>query len=375
MMLLVSQQVRHVRSGVGTYARVLLEALVERGHRPTVATWSGEIDPGLPVDWLDLGRPPRLDPTPGAFWTLGRRVQAARSGGFPLVHFLDAREAHAWRKPVRRLVGTVHDDYAAHAPRAPWGLFRRAADPVRRWAYYAWLRRLERRTYRRFDLLHANAGATAHSVVEHYGVAPERVAVVPLCVAPAQGSGRVALEGAPALLFAGGNFFRKGLDVLVRALALVRTRRPGAVLHVVGRDGAQGRIEKIVCDLDLMGAVRFHGRVPPDTLAAMMAGATAFCMPSRREALGLVYLEAARAGAPVVAGDRGGVTDVVRHRESGLLVPVEDAPALADAILALADDEALRGRLVAGARRELAARTSERLARATLDGYGLVEAS
>ncbi len=375
MMLLVSQQVRNVRSGVGTYARVLIEALVEAGHRPTVATWSDEIDSELAVEWLDLGAPPRLDPTPGAFWTLGRRVQAARSGGFSLVHFLDAREAHAFSKPVRRLIGTVHDDYAACAPRVPWGFWRRASDPVRRWAYYAWLRRLERRTYAKFDLLHTNAHATSASVHEIYGVAEDRTIVVPLAVTSRRTTGRAVLEGDPAILFAGGNFYRKGLDVLVRALALVRTRRPNTVLHVVGRDGAQGKIEKLVCDLELMGAVRFHGRVVPDTLSAMMAGATMFCMPSRREALGLVYLEAARAGAPVIAGDRGGVTDIVKDRHSGLLVPVEDAPALADAILTLAEDGPLRERLVEGARRELLARTPERLARATLQSYGLVEAS
>jgi len=354
--LIVSQQVRNVRSGVGTYARLLLQAL---DLRPTVATWTGEIDRSLPAEWIDLGAPPRLDPTPGAFWTLGRRVARAVRVDFDLVHFLDAREAHAWRG-AGRLVGTVHDDYAAQVPRAPWALRGRAADPFRRWAYYRWLGRLERRTYRRFDLLLANSTATEATLRGHYGIAAVRH--IHLCVAPeAAPVEPAALAGDPALLFVGGNFYRKGLDVLLRALPLV----PGAHLHVAGADRAR---------MPPSPHVTYHGRVAPERVAALMAGAEQFVMPARREALGLVYLEAARAGIPVIAGDQGGVTDIVRHGESGLLVPPGDPQALAAAIRSLHADPALRARLVEAARGELRARTPERLVAETLDAYRAVGA-
>lgn len=353
-MLIVSQQVRNVRSGVGTYARLLLQAL---DLRPTVATWTEEIDPSLPADWIDLGAPPRFDPTPGAFWALGRRVARAVTRDFDVVHFLDAREAHAWRGGGR-LIGTVHDDYAAHAPRVPWGLVGRAADPFRRWAYYRWLERLERRTYPRFDLLLANSRATEATLRDRYRL--EAVRRVHLCVAPeAARAAPATLAGDPALLFVGGNFYRKGLDVLIRALPLV----PGAHLHVAGSDRAR---------MPASEQVTYHGRVAPEQVAALMAGADQFVMPSRREALGLVYLEAARAGIPVIAGDRGGVRDLVVHGKSGLLVPIEDPEALAEAIHLLHGDRSLCDSLVEAARVELRARTPERLVKETLEAYWTV---
>jgi glycosyltransferase involved in cell wall biosynthesis len=351
---MVSQQVRNVRSGVGTYTRALLEGLE---LRPTVATWRAERDERFEADWIDLGEPPRWDPTPGAFWSLGRRVARVVKQPFDLVHFLDAREAHAWRG-AGRLIGTVHDDYAVHAPKGMFGLRGRSADPLRRWLYYRWLARLERRCYPGFDLLLANSSATAQSLRELHFVAPDRIRTISLCLpAPPPAEPRERLRGEPSLLFVGGNYYRKGLDVLLRALPRV----PNAHLHVVGRDRAP---------MPTSDQVTFHGLLPPARVAAMMAGAGQFVMPSRREALGLAYLEAARAGTPVIAGDRGGVRDIVVHEESGLLVPPEDEAALATAIARLRDDPELGARLVERARQEVAARTPTRLVEQTLAAYG-----
>jgi glycosyltransferase involved in cell wall biosynthesis len=365
-LLIVTQQLRRVRSGVGTYARTLVDGL--RDLDLTVATWTDEHDPG-DHPRIDLGEPPRWDPTPGGFWTLGRRLARALSGRtFEIVHFLDAREAHALRSSPGTLVGTVHDDYAAHAPRSPFGLRGRAADPLRRWAYYRWLERLERRTYARFDLICANSTATAQTLVERYGLPAAKVRTVSLCVPPPpESNGTLTLAGDPALLFVGGNFYRKGVDTLIRSLTVVRETRPGVHLHVVGRDRAQPRLESLARTLGV--AVTLHGAVEPERVAAMMRAADQFVMPSRREALGLVFLESAAAGLPVIAGERGGVRDLITHGESGLLVPPEDVDALARAILDLAADPALRERLVAGARSVAAQRTPERLVEQTLEAY------
>lgn len=365
--LIVTQQLRSVRSGVGTYARTLLDGLRDHDLDLTVATWSGERDRDMAC--IDLGEPPRWDPTPGGFWTLGRRLaRALRGRSFDLVHLLDAREAHAIRSAPGGLVGTVHDDYAAHAPRSPLGLRGRAADPLRRWAYYRWLERLERRTYARLDVICANSAATASTLVERYGLPAGKVRTVSLCVPPpAQSNGAASLAGDPALLFVGGNFYRKGVDTLIRSLAVARETRPGIHLHVVGRDRAQPRLESLVRKLGV--AVTFHGAAEPARVAALMRAADQFVMPSRREALGLVFLESAAAGLPVIAGERGGVRDLITHGESGLLVPAEDAGALSRAILDLAADPALGERLVAGARDVAATRTPALLVEQTLEAY------
>ena len=377
--LLVTQQLAAVRSGVGTYARTILGGLRERGVPLVVATWDDECDPGRfrDVDYWRLGRRPRLDPTPGAFWTLGRRAAAALRAGtrrFAVVHFLDAREGHATLgdSPLRgramRFVGTVHDDYAVWAPHSPLGFFGQAADPLRRWAYYAWLRRLERRTLPAFDHLAANSAATLASITREYGCRADRCSVVPLTIDAPPAVAPAPLAGTPRLLFVGGNFFRKGLDAVLDALPALRATHPRIALHVAGHDPAQAVLARRAARLGVANAVVWHGRVDAAACAAMFASASVLVVPSRTEALGLVYLEAFAHGVPVVAGCAGGVTEIVRHRDSGMQTRT-DGPDVAAAVSTVLADAALRDRLCLGGRREFAARTIARLVDATLAGY------
>lgn len=379
-LLVVSAQVKSVRSGVGTYARMLLEGQAERGIPLIVATWTQEMDPeALPgVEWLDLGSRPRTDPTQDSFWTLGKRFKKtfARLETRPgLVHFLDARAAHAFvRSPYRRglrLIGTLHDDYAAQSPKHPFAWFGNAADPIRRWAFYRWLARIEKRCFAHFDLLLANSRATAASLSEAYGIPESRMALSPLTVGKGPSDVRVRpLEGGPALLFSGGNFYRKGLDTLVRALALLSDSLPEVHLHVAGQDKAKGRIQALAMQLGVEERIQFHGRVEPSRMASLFASADLFVMPSRTEALGLVYLEAFRADLPVIAAARGGVVEIVKDHRTGLLVPPCDPPALAGAIRSLAQDRDLQQMLIQGGRALLRERTPQKLVDATLTAYG-----
>lgn len=377
--LLVTQQLRSIRSGVGTYARVVAAELHRRGVATTIATWDAEVDPELHPDarWIELGTQPSWDPTPGAWVSLGRRLATAlRAPGAQtdLAHFFDAREAWpAFRRGVLDgipTVSTIHDDYAATSPTGPLAYFGRYGDPLRRWAYYTWLRGVEGRCYRRFDLNMVNADETGRAVADAYDLDRSRLRTIRYALAPRdQDPEPETLAGAPSVLFAGGNYYRKGLDVLVRALARVRERRPGVRLHVAGHDPRRRRIQTLADELGVGDALVFHGLVPRQRMDRMMAGADVFCMPSRREAQGFVYLEAMREGTPVVSCDEGGVTDIVRDGETGLAVPPEDAEALAAALLRVVTEPDLRERIVAGGRAEVASRTPEALAARTLEVY------
>jgi N-acetyl-alpha-D-glucosaminyl L-malate synthase BshA len=140
----------------------------------------------------------------------------------------------------------------------------------------------------------------------------------------------------------------KRVDDVVRIFARVRAAL-SARLRLVGDGPERPRIEALARELGVAGDVELMGeRVDlPDVLG----DADLFLLPSETESFGLAALEAMACGVPVVASDVGGVPEVVAHGTSGLLCPLGDVPAMADAALRLLRDEPLRARFAAAARR------------------------
>ncbi|WP_437690935.1 glycosyltransferase family 4 protein [Sorangium sp. So ce176] len=136
----------------------------------------------------------------------------------------------------------------------------------------------------------------------------------------------------------------KGHDVLLRALARLRDRGVAVTVLIVGDGDERDRIHGLARELGIHGKeARFLGfrKDVPDLLVA----ADFFVLPSRDEGLPLAVLEAMARRLPVVVTPVGGVPEVVRDEEHGLLVPVDAPDALADAIERLARDPALGRRL------------------------------
>lgn len=145
----------------------------------------------------------------------------------------------------------------------------------------------------------------------------------------------------PLLLTAARLHPEKGLDVLLRALALVRCRRPDLTAVVMGEapEGHEGHrrwLLELAQELHLSDAVSFAGFV--DEPQQLAAGAMVYVQPSRREGFGLAVLEAMAAGIPVVASEVEGLKRLVSDGVTGTLVPPDDPPALAEGILAVLDD-------------------------------------
>lgn len=190
-----------------------------------------------------------------------------------------------------------------------------------------------------------------------------KVGIVPLGL-PASIAGHAAVSTniqwpAPGLrlLAVGRLSYFKGFDVLLRALAQIQD----ASLVLIGDGECGAALRALAAQLRIEARVRFAGRIDMDAagqalLESAYASADLFCLPSteRAESFGIVLLEAMRAGLPVIASDiRGsGAGFVVGDRESsGLLVPPNDADALAAAIRQLAADADLRRRLGAAGQR------------------------
>lgn len=157
-------------------------------------------------------------------------------------------------------------------------------------------------------------------------------------------------EGARVVLFVGRLNADKGLRELVAAFRSALATVPAAYLVLVGpvEDGLDALLGADWQE-SLGGRVRLTGEV--DAPEEVMAIAEVLALPSYREGFGTVIIEAAAMGVPTVGSAIYGIADAVVDGQTGLLVPVRDPVALAEALVRLLEDEALRGRLGRGARR------------------------
>lgn len=136
---------------------------------------------------------------------------------------------------------------------------------------------------------------------------------------------------------------RKGLDVLLRAFASLSAPRP--LLAIAGDGPEAGALRELAAALGITDAVRFLGR--RDDAGDLLAACDLFVLPSRAEGLGVAALEALGAARAVIATRVGGLADLIVDGQCGLLVPPDDAAALAAAMRRLVDDPSLRARLAA----------------------------
>jgi D-inositol-3-phosphate glycosyltransferase len=239
---------------------------------------------------------------------------------------------------------------------------------------------VERELAQQADLLIGSTPDEAHELIDAYGADPEHVFMVapgvdlatfhPMDRTAARreigfGSGRL-------LLFVGRLERLKGVEIAIRALALLRDRQHDDVrLLILGEDSREGdesekeRLKGIAAQAGVRDRVEFVGSVAHHELPFFYAAADVCVMPSYSESFGLVALEAQACGCPVVASGVSGLRSVVRDGVSGYLIDAHEPAAYAERIGRLLADREIaqqmgrRGSLLA--QRFSWTRTADRL--------------
>jgi len=215
---------------------------------------------------------------------------------------------------------------------------------------YPFLKPVLRYIVKRSDAVSANSSFTANLVRK---LADAEVKVIPYGStivardAPSMAPGsepRPERDGERRILYVGRLIERKGLSYLIEAMDLL----PSGLcvrLDIVGAGDQRSLLERLVEDKGLTERVFFRGRIPYEELAELYAGCDLFVLPAivdsrgDTEGLGVVLVEAMSYKKPVIATNVGGIPDIVRHNETGILVEQRDPQALARAIEAMLTDE------------------------------------
>jgi glycosyltransferase involved in cell wall biosynthesis len=288
---------------------------------------------------------------------LARRVRRALRGERPdLVHthliHADLYGALGVTGTRATLVSTKHND-----------------DPFRSGR----MRYLERLLTRRAALVLCITEALARFNREVVGLPAEKLRVVrygldepPAPWGPPDGP--ALPDDAPVLLAVGRLVRQKGIDLAIQALAAIRERHSDARLVVLGEGPLRGELSSLARALHVDEAVSLPGRVGDS--AWWYRRASLVVHPARWEGFGLALLEAMLCARAVVAASVSAIPEIVVDGETGVLVPPDDADALADAVVGLLDDPDRAAALgEAGLRRAKAEFSVARMADRTIEAY------
>ena len=232
---------------------------------------------------------------------------------------------------------------------------------------------LERRHVRQVDRILTSSAYSAARIAEEYGVPAHRITVVPEPIDLVRW--RQAFESAPELPRRGNSILcvahlypRKNVATLLAAMTRLSNQ---AVLRVVGTGPDLARLERRARELGLGRRVEFLGHVAFDRLAGEYRRADIFCLPSRQEGFGIVFLEAMAAGLPIVAARAAAVPELVSDGESGILVAPDSPGDLAAALDRLLSDPGERRRMGETGRRQVTLFDVSIVSRHFLDAVGL----
>jgi glycosyltransferase involved in cell wall biosynthesis len=338
----------------GCFVSEPLDWLAKAGIRNTVIGLSPVyreklrgVNSSVPAEWLRyFALPGGVGlPTAGAFVfarIVGRVRELQRSQGIDLIH------AHA-PLPCGHAAMLLSAELGLPFVVSVHGLDAFSTEQVKGRAG-EWCRRISQRVYRSSRRVIGISELVREKVLEGTGSGC-RTSVVYNGVDPELFSpGSESTSGRPTVLCVGNLLPIKGHEVLLRAVASIRSDFPELTLEIIGDGPECSRLQALTQQLQLVERVRFLGNQSREYVAAAMRRCTVFALPSRYEGLGCVYLEAMSVGKPVIGCRGQGIAEIVQHGSNGFLVGPDNEKELALALAMLLRDEPRRRNLGAAAR-------------------------
>jgi UDP-glucose:(heptosyl)LPS alpha-1,3-glucosyltransferase len=328
--------------GTGRYAHALARSLLDAGHEVCVICMEHSVESSLSHRVGGALRLHRVSvPRLGSWYTMSAFARAARQELGRVQPHVSLALGRVPGLDVYRAGGGCHASYLDTVPGWRWSLRHHRELGLDRAAVLG-----SRRVV-------ANAPLPGRQLMDRYGLAPERLVVIPNGVDPGRfrpdAESRAGLRrelelgpSRPLVVFLGAGFARKGLDTAIRACAEVE----GACLVAVGGDRGAGPYHRLAdelgCDLRLVGA-----RLDPER---WLAAADAMLLPTRYDSAANAVLEAMAAGAPPITSGANGAAAFVPEPWQVVDDPL-DAPGFAAALRRVLDEPSLPGRCreVAGA--------------------------
>ncbi|MDN5915615.1 MAG: glycosyltransferase family 4 protein [Pseudonocardia sp.] len=285
-----------------------------------------------------------------------RAVALAREHGASTVWFGAAAPLALLGPTLRRRAGITRVVASTHGHEVGWSMLPGARQALRRIGDDAdVVTVVSRYTRGRFA-----AAFGPRAALEHLPPGVDTDAFAPDPDARARLRERYRLGDAPVITCVSRLVPRKGQDMLVSVLDRVRARVPGTRLLLVGGGRYRQRLTRLAEEHGVAEHVVFTGGVPSGELAAHHAAGDVFALPCRTrgggmdvEGLGIVLLEAAACGLPVIAGDSGGAPETVLGGETGFVVGGRDRNALADRLVTLLRDPGRAARMGAAGRERI----------------------
>ncbi|MCD6249484.1 MAG: glycosyltransferase [candidate division Zixibacteria bacterium] len=200
-------------------------------------------------------------------------------------------------------------------------------------------RYLIKRTLKRADRITATSDFLKRVSLELVPEIEDKIDVIPFGVTVPENPSPLS-TGPVRLCFIKMHRRKYGPEILLKAFAHARSQIPDLCLTMAGEGEMTPELKNLSSQLGVADSVKFVGFVPNDQIYSLLQEHHIMVMPSvmESESFGVAVLEASACGRPVIASRVGGVPEVLRHGETGLLVPPGDVDALTEAIVALASD-------------------------------------